>query len=96
MVAGDFWWIGYFLYANEPSGKFGPGKRSKDLSPATTRLAQDYAWSSPKDQPDPLTYAKFAPHTILKQEGINQLYADGHVTWRSYKSLVFMTAIKMW
>lgn len=96
IVAGDFWWIGYFLYANEPRGRFGPGKRAKDPAPSTTRIAQDYAWSSPKGQPDIYTYASFAPHTIKRQEGINQLYADGHVVWRKYQTLTNMTDIKMW
>ncbi len=96
IIAGDFWWIGYFLYANEPRGRFGPGKRAKDTAPSTTRIAQDYAWSSPKGQPDAYTYASFAPHTISRQEGINQLYGDGHVAWRNYQTLTNMTDIKMW
>jgi prepilin-type N-terminal cleavage/methylation domain-containing protein/prepilin-type processing-associated H-X9-DG protein len=91
-----FWYIGYFIFANEPTGNFSPRRLNYISTPSATKLAEDYVWSGPSGSPDPFTYAPFASHTPKLQEGANTLYADGHVIWRPYKDLVFLTAIKMW
>lgn len=92
MAAGvNSGYVGYFFLGREPSGTWSPGRLSK-ATPSTV-LAEDWVWDVSL-QP---TWVAFTPHTPRRQDGANQLFGDGHVTWKDNARLIPMgIGGKMW